>query len=93
MCVAKKVTFSKDMLKRFESGQLRQDLTVTGDECWFYHSKICKANSNASWKRWGEPPDRIVKRGMCKAKNMFCIFFRSTGIAHISFFLEWTYHR
>ena len=82
----KRLTFAKDMLQRFESGQLRQDLIVTGDECWFYHRKIFKANSNASWKRWGEPPDTIVKRGISEAKNMFCIFFRSTGVAHITYF-------
>jgi len=75
----KRLDFAKTMLSKFERGELRQDQIVTGDECWIYHRKICKAASNASWKKRDEPPDTIVKRGRNEAKTMFCVFFRSTG--------------
>jgi histone-lysine N-methyltransferase SETMAR len=82
----KRLDFAKAMLEEFQSGRLRLDTIITGDECWFYHRKIKKAQSNASWRKLGEEPDSLVKRDRFEDKTLFCIFFRSTGVVQITYF-------
>lgn len=81
----KRLDFAKAMLEEFQSGRLRLDKIITGDECLFYHRKIKKAQSNSSWRKLGEEPDTLVRRGRFEAKTMFCIFFRSTGVVQITY--------
>lgn len=81
----KRLDFAKAMLEEFQSGRLRLDAIITGDECWFYHRKIRKAQSNSSWRRSDEEPDTLVRRDRFEAKTMFSIFFRSTGVVQITY--------
>jgi histone-lysine N-methyltransferase SETMAR len=81
----KRLDFAKAMLKKFRSGRLRLDKIITGDECWFYHRKIKKAQINSSWRRSDEEPDTLVRRDRFEDKTMFSIFFRSTGHIQISY--------
>lgn len=81
----KRLDFAKHMLNEIQSGRLRLDLIITGDECWFYHRKIKKAQSNSSWRRSDEEPDTVVRRDRFEAKTLFCIFFRTTGPVQITY--------
>lgn len=80
-----RLDFAKAMLDEFRNGGIRTDKIITGDECWFYHRKIKKAQSNASWRRSDEEPDTLVRRDRYEAKTMFCIFFRSTGAVQVTY--------
>ena len=46
--------FCKKNLNLFSQGKLRLCDIVTGDESWFWHKKIGKKSSNASWVKKGE---------------------------------------
>jgi len=81
----KRLNFAKAMLKEYQAGRLRLDHIITGDECWIYHRKIQKAQSNCSWRRRGEEPDTVVRRDRFEAKTLFSVFFRSTGPLQITY--------
>ena len=57
---------------------------VIGDESWFYHRKIGRKQSNASWVAEGEAPRTMVRRDRFEPKTMFSIFFKSNGVVHVS---------
>ena len=81
----KRLNFAKTMLTAYQAGRLRLDHIITGDECWIYHRKIQKAQSNCSWRRRGEEPETLVRRDRFEAKTLFSIFFRSTGPLQITY--------
>ena len=74
-----RLQFAKDMLAKLDSGQWRLDQIITGDESWFYHRKIGKKNSNATWVVDGQEPATVVRRDRFERKTMFCVFFKTTG--------------
>jgi len=74
-----RLNFCKEMLGRIESGQVRLDQIVTGDECWIYFRQIAKRASSRAWTAPGQAPPTIVKRGLYEKKCMFVVFFRTTG--------------
>jgi len=47
----KRLDFCKAMLAKLKSGEWRLDQILTGDESWFFHRKIEKRASCASWKK------------------------------------------
>jgi len=57
-----RLNFCKEMLGRIESGQVRLDQIVTGDECWIYFRQIAKRASSRAWTAPGQAPPTIVKR-------------------------------
>ena len=71
----KRLEFCKVMLAKLETGEWRLDQILTGDESCFFHRKIEKRASCASWKKPGEAPDTVVRRGKSEKKTMFCILF------------------
>ena len=62
------------MIDKLEAGRWRLDQIITGDEACFYHRKIGKKISNASWVAEGQEPSTIVRRNRFEPKTMFCIF-------------------
>jgi histone-lysine N-methyltransferase SETMAR len=79
----KRVDFAKAMLQKINNEEWRLDQILTGDECWIYHRSIKKRRSTRAWKRKGQTPEIIVRRGRSEPKTMFVIFFRSTGPVYI----------
>jgi histone-lysine N-methyltransferase SETMAR len=57
---------------------------VTGDEKFFYARQIGHKKSYASWVNEGEAPRTIVNREQSDLKWLFTIFFKSSGILHVS---------
>ena len=53
----------------------RITLVIRSDECWIYRRK----GSSSSWKRQGDVPDILVKRGIYEPKTMILKFSRSSG--------------
>ena len=58
---------------------------VNGDESWFYWRQVGKKKSNKSWVAEGEKARTVVKIGRFESKNLFTIFFRTSGVVHISY--------
>ena len=83
-----RVEICMENLALIEGGQLRLCDIFTGDESWFYHRKIGTKQSNKCWIGEGQSPKTIVRRQMNEPKTMFCIFFRSTGLVHITYVEE-----
>ena len=81
----KRLEFSKLMLDKLDSGEWRLDQIITGDESWFYHRQIKKKVSNCSWRTADEPPETHVRRGRFEKKTMFSVFFRSSGLVHVTY--------
>jgi len=75
----KRFEFAKTMLAAIKNQEIRLDQIVTGDECWIYLRPIGKRSSSRAWRRKGEEPLTIPRRGRYEPKRMFSIFFRSTG--------------
>ena len=44
-----------------------------------------KKQSNKSWEAEGEKARTVVKIGRFESKNLFTIFFRTSGVVHISY--------
>lgn len=80
-----RVRVCRDLLSKLDEGKLRLCDIVTGDESWFYHRNIGHKQLNASWIGVDESPRTIVRRGRFEPKTMFSIFFKSTGMVHISY--------
>ena len=74
-----RVKSCKENLALINSNKLRLCDIITGDESWFYHRRIHKKRSNASWVQEGQYARTVVKQGNFEAKNLFTIFFKSTG--------------
>ena len=58
---------------------------ITGDEAWFYWRQSGKKQSNKSWVGEGEKAREVVRIGRFEPKNLFILFFRASGIVHISY--------
>ena len=68
-----------------QEGMWRLYDVVTGDESWFFHRKIGSKQSNASWVAEGQSPRTVVKRYQFEPKTMFSIFFKSSGMVHLTY--------
>ena len=58
---------------------------VTGDESWFYWRQVGIKQSKKSWVEEAEKARTMVKIAQFKSKNMFTLFFRTSGVVHISY--------
>ena len=75
----------QENLTKFKEGKWRLYDVVTGDESWFFHRKIGSKQSNASWVAEGQSPRTVVKRHQFEPKTMFGIFFKSSGVVHLTY--------
>ena len=80
-----RVRMCLENLAKFEDGTWRLCDVVTGDESWFYWRQVGKKQSNKSWVAEGEKARTVVKIGRFESKNLFTIFFRTSGVVHISY--------
>jgi histone-lysine N-methyltransferase SETMAR len=80
-----RVRICKENLAKFKENKWRLCDGITGDESWFYHRKIGTKQSNSSWVAEGESPRTVVKRNQFEPKTMFSIFFKSTGVVHLTY--------
>jgi histone-lysine N-methyltransferase SETMAR len=78
-----RVDACRENLAMFNDGKWRLFDVVTGDESWIYWRQIGRKASNASWVGAGESPRIVVRRNRFESKNMFCVFFKSTGPVHV----------
>lgn len=69
----------QENLAKLESDQWRLCDIITGDESWIYHRSIGSKQSNMAWCSEGASPPTVVRRNQYEQKNMFVIFFRTTG--------------
>jgi histone-lysine N-methyltransferase SETMAR len=69
----------QENLAKLESGQWRLCDIVTADESWIYHRGIGSKQSNMAWCSEGASAPTVVRRTLSDQKNMFVIFFRTTG--------------
>ncbi|CAF5055852.1 unnamed protein product, partial [Rotaria sp. Silwood1] len=69
----------QENLAKLVSGQWRLCDIITGDESWIYHRGIGSKQSNMAWCSEGASPPTVVRRNQYDQKNMFVIFFRTTG--------------
>lgn len=76
---AERVRICKENLAKFESGAWRLCDVVTGDESWFYNTRIGRKSSNSPWVTRGDPPPAVVRRSQFSPRTLFSIFFKSTG--------------
>jgi histone-lysine N-methyltransferase SETMAR len=81
----KRLEVCKQNLAKFKSNEWRLCEIITGDESWFYHRQIGKKQSNSSWLANGESPRTVVKRNRNEPKTMVSVFFRSTGLVHLTY--------
>lgn len=81
----KRVMFCKKNLDLFSQGKLRLCDMVTGDESWFWHKKIGKKSSNASWVKKGEKARVVVRPHRFQDKTLVCVFFTTGGAIHVDY--------
>ena len=72
-------------LERFRDNRWRLCDVVTGDESWFFWRQIGRKQANSSWIQEGESPRTVVRRGRFEPKTMVSIFFRTSGVEHITY--------
>ncbi|XP_065642595.1 histone-lysine N-methyltransferase SETMAR-like [Hydra vulgaris] len=70
---------------RTTNGPWRLCDIITGDESWFYLRQVGHKSANASWVGEGESPRTIVRCDRFQPKNMFYIFFKTTGVVHFGY--------
>jgi histone-lysine N-methyltransferase SETMAR len=75
----RRVEICIENLRKIESGEWRLGDIVTGDESWFYHRKIRSKQDSKAWLSADESPPIQVRRQDFEKKNMFVIFFMTTG--------------
>jgi len=78
-----RVEACRENLAKFKEEKWRLCDVITGDESWFYLRQIGHKQSNASWVGEGEMPLTVVRRDRFEPKNMYSIFFKTTGLVHI----------
>jgi [histone H3]-lysine36 N-dimethyltransferase SETMAR len=81
---AERVRICKENLAKLEDEQWRACDILTGDESWFYLKQIARKQSNKSWVGEGQSPRTVVRQGRFDPKFMFTIFFKRSGVVHIS---------
>ena len=75
-----RVDFCKIMLKRFDNGTARAVSDIlTGDETWIYHYDPETKQQSKEWVEEDAPPPTKVRRAKSVGKQMWAIFFRSSG--------------
>ena len=79
-----RVTICKQNLAKFKENKWRLCDVLTGDESWFYLRQIANKQQNKSWVAAGESARTVVKRGIFEPKFMFTVFFKRSGVLHIS---------
>lgn len=79
-----RVRMCQENLAKFKENKWRLSDVVTGDESWFYHRQIGKKQSNSSWVEEGEKARTVARIGRFEPKTMFTIFFKTSGVVHIS---------
>ncbi|KAI6653903.1 Mariner transposase [Oopsacas minuta] len=68
------------MLKRFANGSSRAVSEIlTGDETWNYHYDPETKRMSKEWVEEDAPPPTKVRRVRSVGKQMWAIFFRSSG--------------
>jgi hypothetical protein len=72
-------------LERFRDNRRRLCDVVTGDESWFFWRQIGRKQSNMSWIGEDESPRTVVRQGRFEPKTMVSIFFRTSGVEHITY--------
>ena len=75
----------QENLSKFKDATWRLGDVITGDEAWFYWRQSRKKQSNKSWVEEGKKAREVVIIGRFEPKNIFTIFFRASGIVHISY--------
>lgn len=78
-----RVDICRNNLAKLKSGQWRLCDIVTGDESWIYQRGVGTKQSNMSWCAEDESPETMARRNQYDRKNMFVVFFRTTGIEFI----------
>jgi histone-lysine N-methyltransferase SETMAR len=78
-CKKERVEICRENLAKLESGQWRMCDIISGDETWIYHRSIGSKQSNMAWCTEDQAPATVVRRSQYDHKNMFVIFFRTTG--------------
>ena len=78
-----RVEACRENLDKITKGKWRLCNIITCDESWFYLRQIGHKSSNASWVKEGEGPRTVIKWDRFEPKNMFSIFFKTTGMIHI----------
>ena len=82
-CKQQRMEICQENLAKLESGQWRLCDIITGDETWIYHRSIASKQNNMTWCSEGASSATVVKRNQSDQKNMFVVFFRTTGSAFI----------
>ena len=82
-CKQQRMEICQENLAKLESGQWRLCDIITGDETWIYHRSIGSKQNNMTWCSEGASSATVVKRNQSDQKNMFLIFFLTTGSACI----------
>jgi histone-lysine N-methyltransferase SETMAR len=79
-----RVEICKKNLAKFEENKWRLYDVLTGDESWFYLKQVQRKQSNKSWVQKDQSAKTVVRRGRFDAKFMYTIFFKRSGVVHIS---------
>jgi histone-lysine N-methyltransferase SETMAR len=79
-----RVDACRENLAKFNEGKWRLCDVITGDESWIYLRQIGSKAINSSWVAEGNSARTVVRRGLFEPKFMFSVFFRATGLVHIS---------
>ena len=80
-----RVAACHENLAKVSEGKLRLCDIITGDELWLYLRQIGHKQSNASWVAECKSARVLVKRDRFESKNLFYIFFRSTGFVYVGY--------
>ena len=79
----RRVKWCREMLKRFESGQSRDVLSiVTGDETWLYYYDLPSKSKNKIWIFEDEDTPVQVCKSKSTRKRMTAVFFTSRGLLY-----------
>ena len=79
-----RVRICTENLAKFNNGSWRLYDVVTGDESWFYLKQVGRKQSNKSWIGKGQNARTVTRQGRFDPKFMFTIFFKRSGVVHIS---------
>ena len=79
-----RVRWCKEMLRKFINGHSRDvSKIITGDETWIYHYDPETKQQSRQWCEIGEGPLTKVRRTQYTKKQMYAIFFNTTGVKAI----------
>lgn len=78
-CKQQRIQVCQENLAKIESGRWRLCDIVSGDETWIYQRSLDSKQSNMKWCGADDAPATVVRRSQYEKKNMFVVFFRTTG--------------